>query len=327
METIKGKQMKLIKSTITFALCSVFAQHAIADETVNLYGKLNLSIQATEEGDESFSELKSNASRLGVKGKYKLDTDYGLEAIYKIEWQVNVEDGSKDTFTARNQWVGLKGGFGEFTVGRVDTTLKLAQGKFDLFNDYEGDLKNLFIGENRVTDSLTYKSPKYNNVQFSASYILSEDEDLDNPYSVGVSFGDGSLKKTDFFLSIARDENMKGKSAAYQTTRLVGMYKFGDLRLGGILTESEVSEGEFQGQSENGYAVNASYKLGKVLAKVQYQEFADADAINVGADYKLGKNTKVYAWYTDREGPSFNADTIKKAPEGSYFAVGMEQKF
>ena len=319
--------MKLIKSTITFALCSVFAQHAIADETVNLYGKLNLSIQATEEGDESFSELKSNASRLGVKGKYKLDTDYGLEAIYKIEWQVNVEDGSKDTFTARNQWVGLKGGFGEFTVGRVDTTLKLAQGKFDLFNDYEGDLKNLFIGENRVTDSLTYKSPKYNNVQFSASYILSEDEDLDNPYSVGVSFGDGSLKKTDFFLSIARDENMKGKSAAYQTTRLVGMYKFGDLRLGGILTESEVSEGEFQGQSENGYAVNASYKLGKVLAKVQYQEFADADAINVGADYKLGKNTKVYAWYTDREGLSFNADTIKKATEGSYFAVGMEQKF
>jgi len=327
METIKGKQMKLIKSTITFAFCSVFAQHAIADETVNLYGKLNLSIQATEEGDESFSELKSNASRLGVKGKYKLDTDYGLEAIYKIEWQVNVEDGSKDTFTARNQWVGLKGGFGEFTVGRVDTTLKLAQGKFDLFNDYEGDLKNLFIGENRVTDSLTYKSPKYNNVQFSASYILSEDEDLDNPYSVGVSFGDGSLKKTDFFLSIARDENMKGKSAAYQTTRLVGMYKFGDLRLGGILTESEVSEGEFQGQSENGYAVNASYKLGKVLAKVQYQEFADADAINVGADYKLGKNTKVYAWYTDREGLSFNADTIKKATEGSYFAVGMEQKF
>ena len=327
METIKGKQMKLIKSTITFALCSVFAQHAIADETVNLYGKLNLSIQATEEGDESFSELKSNASRLGVKGKYKLDTDYGLEAIYKIEWQVNVEDGSKDTFTARNQWVGLKGGFGEFTVGRVDTTLKLAQGKFDLFNDYEGDLKNLFIGENRVTDSLTYKSPKYNNVQFSASYILSEDEDLDNPYSVGVSFGDGSLKKTDFFLSIARDENMKGKSAAYQTTRLVGMYKFGDLRLGGILTESEVSEGEFQGQSENGYAVNASYKLGKVLAKVQYQEFADADAINVGADYKLGKNTKVYAWYTDREGLSFKADTIKKATEGSYFAVGMEQKF
>ena len=81
---------------------------------------------------------------------------------------------------------------------------------------------------------------------------------------------------------------MQGKSAIYETTRLVGMYKFGDLRLGAILTESEISDVfeksalDFIGQSENGYAVNASYKLGDALAKVQYQEFAGADAINFG---------------------------------------------
>ena len=319
--------MKFLKNTMTLALCSVFAQTAIADETVDFYGKVNISLQATEEGDDSINELKSNASRVGVKGKYTLDTDYALEAIYKLEWQVNVDDDSKDSLTARNQWVGLKGGFGEVTLGRADTTLKVSQGKFDLFNDYEGDLKNLFIGENRVTDSLTYKSPKYNNVQFLASYILSEDKDLDNPYSIGISFGDGSLKKSDFFISLAHDENMQGKSAIYQTSRLVAMYKLGDLRLGGILTESEITEGEFQGLSENGYAVNASYKMGKVLAKLQYQEFAGANAINIGADYKLGKNTKVFAWYTDREGLSFDGQTIKKATEGTYIAIGMEQKF
>ena len=64
-------------------------------------------MQATEEGDESFNELKSNASRVGVKGKYYLE--HGLTAIYKLEWQVNVNDDSKDTLTARNQWVGIKG--------------------------------------------------------------------------------------------------------------------------------------------------------------------------------------------------------------------------
>jgi len=324
--------MKLLKSTLALAVCSSLALPALAKDTVesdavDFYGKLNISIQASDENDEQFNELKSNASRVGVKGKYKLDTDYGLTAIYKLEWQVNVDDDSKDTLTARNQWVGLKGGFGEVTVGRSDTTLKVSQGKFDLFNDYEGDLKHLFIGENRVTDALTYKSPSYNNVKFLASYILSEDKNQSDPFSVGVQFGDGSLKKTNFFVSLAHDENMQGKSAIYQTTRLVGMYKIGALRLGGILTESEISEGEFSGVSENGFAVNASYKLGKVLAKVQYQEFAGADAINIGADYKLGKNTKVFAWYTDREGLSFNGQTIKKATEGSYFAIGMEQKF
>ncbi len=325
--------MKLVKNCIALSVCSLLAMPTLAAEKVvndekevlDFYGKLNISLQATEEGGESFNELKSNASRVGVKGKYKLDN--GLTAIYKLEWQVNVDDDSKDTLTARNQWVGVKGNFGEVTVGRSDTTLKVSQGKFDLFNDYEGDLKNLFIGENRVTDALTYKSPTFSNVQFLASYILSEDKDKSDPYSIGVQFGDGSLKKTNFFISLAHDENMQGKSAMYQTTRLVGMYKLGDFRLGGILTESEISEGEFSGLSENGYAVNAAYKIGNVLAKLQYQEFAGAAAINVGADYKLGKNTKVYAWYTDREGLDFNGETIKKATEGNYFAIGMEQKF
>ncbi len=326
--------MKLVKNTIALAICSTIALPAFAadktDETVDLYGKLNISLQASEEKGESFNELQSNASRVGVKGKYKLDTDYGLTAIYKLEWQVNVDDDSKDTLTARNQWVGLKGGFGEVTLGRSDTTLKVSQGKFDLFNDYEGDLKHLFIGENRVTDSLTYKSPSFSNVKFLASYILSEDSDLDDPFSVAVQFGDGKLKKTDFFLSLAHDQNMQGKSAIYDTTRLVGMYQLGDLRLGAILTESEISEATdttLVGKSENGYAANVAYKMGKVLAKVQYQEFAGADAISIGADYKLGKNTKVFAWYTDREGLSFNEQTIKKATEGTYFAIGMEQKF
>lgn len=329
--------MKLVKNTIALAICSTLALPAFAadktDETVDFYGKLNISLQASEEKGESFNELQSNASRVGVKGKYKLDTDYDLTAIYKLEWQVNVNDDSKDNLTARNQWVGLQGGFGEVTIGRSDTTLKVSQGKFDLFNDYEGDLKNLFIGENRVTDSLTYKSPSFSNVKFLASYILSKDTDLDDPFSVGVQFGDGKLKKTDFFLSLAHDQNMQGKSAIYDTTRLVGMYQLGDVRLGAILTESEISDvfditdADFIGKSENGYAVNVAYKMGKVLAKVQYQEFAGSDAINVGADYKLGKNTKVFAWYTDREGLSFDGQTIKKATEGTYFAIGMEQKF
>ena len=326
--------MKLVKNTLALAICSILAIPAFAadkaDETVDFYGKLNINLQASDENGESVNKLKSNASRVGVKGKYKLDTDYDLTAIYKLEWQVNVDDDSKDSLTARNQWVGLKGGFGEVTLGRSDTTLKVSQGKFDLFNDYEGDLKHLFIGENRVTDSLTYKSPSFNNVKFLASYILSEDSDLDDPFSVAVQFGDGKLKKTDFFLSLAHDQNMQGKSAIYDTTRLVGMYQLGDVRLGAILTESEISEADdtaLVGKSENGYAVNVAYKMGKVLAKVQYQEFAGADAINIGADYKLGKNTKVFAWYTDREGLSFNEQTIKKATEGTYFAIGMEQKF
>lgn len=327
--------MKLTKTTLALTLSSLFALPTFAEdkvenpEFIDFYGKLNIAIQSSDEKGETSNDLKSNASRVGVKGGYKLD--HGLTAIYKLEWQVNVNDDSKDSLTARSQWVGIKGDFGQLTVGRDDTPLKVSQGKFDLFNDYAGDLKYLFVGENRVTDSITYKSPDFNNFRVLASYIIGTDENDDDPYSFGVQWGDGTLKKTKFFVSASHDSNMPGKKSIYDTTRLVGMYKMGDLRLGGILTTSEITKYDtdpsFVGESENGYAVNASYKLGKFLTKVQYQEFADADAINFGVDYKLGKNTKVFAWYTDREGLDFNGQTVKAAEKGTYMAIGMEQKF
>jgi predicted porin len=338
--------MKPVKSCITIAICSILAMPVVAAETeatkapenkevIDFYGKLNISLQASEEKGDSFNELKSNASRVGVKGKYHLDG--GLTAIYKLEWQVNVNDSSKDALTARNQWVGVKGGFGELTVGRSDTTLKVSQGKFDLFNDYEGDLKHLFVGENRVTDSITYKSPVFSNFQVLSSYIIADDVEEKDPYSIGLLFGDLSLKKTDFFLSISHDENMpvdfdgaNGSSditEALANTRITGMYKFGDLRLGAMLVDTEVLS---SGGSETGYAANVSYKIGKVLAKVQYQEFASEGAVSVGADYKLGDKTKVYAWYTDREENIVEAadgNSYKFADAGKYFAIGMEHKF
>lgn len=341
--------MKQVKNCLAIAVCSLLTMPAFAadkdntqtadnKEVIDFYGKLNISLQATEEKGDSFNELKSNASRVGVKGKYYLEN--GLTAIYKLEWQVNVNDDSKDTLTARNQWVGIKGNFGEVTVGRSDTTLKVSQGKFDLFNDYEGDLKHLFIGENRVADSITYKSPAFKNLQFLGSYIVSDDHAADDPYSIGVFFGDLSLKKTDFFLSVAHDENMpvkfKGVDSAgdkvsttkpLANTRVTGMYKFGDLRLGAMFVDTEVLT---TGNSETGYAANASYKIGKVLAKLEYQEFAGAGAISVGADYKLGDKTKLYAWYTDREGnvvQGSDGNFYNFSEAGKYFAIGMEQKF
>jgi len=303
-------------------------------ELIDFYGKLNISIQATTEKNESFNEMKSNASRVGVKGKYQLD--HGLTAIYHLEWQVNVNDSSKDSLTARNQWIGLQGDFGELTLGRSDTTLKMSQGKFDLFNDYEGDLKHLFIGENRVSDTITYKSPFFNRLQLLASYIISDDHSADDPYSIGFFYGDMNLKKENFFVSIAHDEKMPTSFKKYDgskstealaNTRLTGMYKIDKLRLGAMYVDSEVGS---TGKAETGFAVNASYVVGNVLAKIEFQEFAGANSLSVGADYKVGKNTKLYTWFTNREENNYLADdgfTYVLSSKGKYFALGMEQKF
>ncbi|MFT4995406.1 MAG: putative porin, partial [Paraglaciecola sp.] len=121
--------MKL-SNTLSLAMAAtVFAATSYADP-VTLYGKANVSAQAADEGQGDFTELKSNASRVGVKGEVKLDNN--IEVLYLLEWQVDLADNSgSDNIKSRNQYVGLKGNFGTVLVGRNDTVLKKSQGKID----------------------------------------------------------------------------------------------------------------------------------------------------------------------------------------------------
>ncbi|HCM04605.1 MAG TPA: porin, partial [Oceanospirillales bacterium] len=65
------------KTALSLAIAAVLPAFANAEkvevEMPNFYGKVNVSVQNTQEGDDSISELVSNASRLGVKGKIALN--------------------------------------------------------------------------------------------------------------------------------------------------------------------------------------------------------------------------------------------------------------
>ncbi|KKL20124.1 hypothetical protein LCGC14_2458570, partial [marine sediment metagenome] len=58
--------MKFAKSTLLLAVLSGLSCPAFAD--VDVYGKANVSVQSSDDGEGSFSEIKSNASRIGFKG-------------------------------------------------------------------------------------------------------------------------------------------------------------------------------------------------------------------------------------------------------------------
>ena len=152
--------MKLVKTIIAIATCSALTLPVMAADmpSVDIYGRADLSFQSSDSGEGSFTEVKSNASRIGFQGGYAIDEN--LKVIYKAEFEVDL-DGDGDVWKARNQYVGLKGGFGEVLLGKNDSMLKQSQGKTDLFSDYNGDIKYLWGGENRLKDTVTYKSPKF----------------------------------------------------------------------------------------------------------------------------------------------------------------------
>jgi len=310
--------MKLVKNTLALAVCSTLSLSALAAAnvpSVDVYGRADVSFQLSDEGAGNFTEIKSNASRIGLKGDYKINDE--LTVVYKAEFEVDI-DGDGDVWKARNQYIGLKGGFGEVLLGKNDSILKQSQGKVDLFNDLNGDIKVLWKGENRLQDTLTYKSPKFSGFQLGATYQAEEDAEGEDAFSVAAFYGDKKLKKSNVFASVAMDSEVKG----YDVIRATVQGKFEDLTLGLMVQNQEKVE---TGAEMDGIMVSAKYKVGaKTTLKGQYQladhkDGDDRSGISAGVDYKLAKGTKLYAYYT-----SFDMDS---GNDEDYLAAGIQYKF
>lgn len=311
---MKGLNMKLAKSTIALAVCTILAQPALA-ENVEIYGRADVSLQSSDSGEGSFSEVKSNASRLGFKGTHELNEN--LDVIYQAEFEVDI-DGDGDVFKARNQFIGLKGAFGEVLLGKNDSMLKQSQGKTDLFSDYNADIKHLWKGENRLNDTISYKSPKFNGFQLGVTYMAEDEVGGEDALSVAAFYGDKKLKKSKFFASLAMDSEVKG----YDTVRATVQGKVAGVTLGLMLQNQEKIS---TGAEMDGVMVSAKYKVGAATLKGQYQ-IADHKAgdkntgITAGVDYKLADSTKLYAFYT-----TFDIKTDNK--DEDYLAAGIQYNF
>ena len=283
-----------------------------------VYGKINVSVVNSDDGTNDSWELKSNASRIGLKGSTEISE--GLSVFYKTEFEVAVDDGSFDnktsgedtdkiTFKQRNIFAGIKGQYGSLLAGKNDTPTKLAQKKIDLFNDLNGDIKNIFKGENRMSNIIAYTTPKYGN--FSASYAVMPSEDDNGGLADSKSYS-VNYKKDGLYVAVAADSNVKDADIL----RIVSQYKFDAWKLGLMYQENDTAE-------KSGYFASAAYKSGNVTYKAQYgvneadNSNAEDTTLSLGADLKLAKKTKAYVFYTDNDN--------SKAAES--FGFGLEHKF
>lgn len=315
------------KTLLASALASTTLASAYAAEPLTVYGKLNVTTQSNDEKGDATTTIQSNASRFGVKGDFALSSS--LEAFYTVEYQVDTGNASSDNFTARNQFVGLKGAFGSFSVGRNDTLLKISQGDVDQFNDLSGDLGKLFKGEVRAAQTATYLTPSMGDFVFGVTYVAEgnavKDQFAQDGFSLAAMYGDAKLKKTPVYASIAYDSDVSG----YEIVRATLQAKLAGIKLGGMFQQQEQTYKldstnlpvEVSTDSVNGYLLSAAYDIDAVTLKAQFQDMEDlGDSWSVGADYSLGKPTKLFAFYTNR---SLEAST----DDDKYIGVGLEHKF
>jgi len=300
---------------------------ARASDEIDVYGRINVTLQNSDEAAGEQVELQSNASRIGVKGEKALSGN--LKVIYQLEWGVNIDsEGNDDNLVPRNQFVGLEGAFGTIKVGRHDTALKQAQGDFDLFDDLEGDISKVFNGENRLKDYIGYVTPVFGKA-FSATvnFFPGEDPQAGNDGVADKSSVSLQYRADLLYIAVAHDSDVDGDGVT--TNRVVGGYTFGPAQF--MLLYQQTDNGTLE---EDGFGGSLAWTFGKNVAKVQYltadiwrtQPQADPldnrleSLLSVGLDHKLGEDTRLFGFYT-------TGDIGGTSESNSYIAIGIEHKF
>lgn len=290
----------------------------LASDAAKFYGRLNVSLQSVEVdaagGDSVVSDLVSHASRLGVEGKSVMPEGYSV--FYKAEYELNPLDETKKSapFKQRNIYVGLKGSMGSLSAGYMDTPVKKAQAKVDLFSDVV-DMKAQLNGENRA-EQLSYQSPGMAGVKFSLSSVVGGERDNDHnwhdSFSTSVTY-----KREGIYAAVAYDSDVNNADVL----RLVGQYTISDLTLGALWQQAENADGT--GDAEDGFLISGAYKLGANKLKAQYIasdiKSEGADTYTLGLDHKLGKSTKLFAYASYTEDKAEDRKTIT--------GLGMQHKF
>ncbi|MEA2093110.1 MAG: porin [Pseudomonadota bacterium] len=296
---------------------------ATAQADVTLFGQIDESINRIDDlNGNSDTRLVCTTCSLGVKGSEDLGN--GLKAIFKLDWQYNINerntskasakttrtttiggsivtnitDVSDDsTFTDRDQWLGLAGNFGQVRVGTISTTYKSTGAMLDPGYRTVAQMRDAGIqsglhsgagtnGQGRAENTARYDSPSWNGLKFAATFTLSpeNENDNENPYSAGLSYENGGILLFGNYITNERG----GDNSAW--------------KVGGKYTLNNFS---VFGQFEKDGGLITARRRGTIKSDNSLNG-DDANQWMAGASYTMGNNM-IYAAYAAAEGMSGNA--------------------
>lgn len=358
------------KALLPLMIASLVPAAAFADVTV--YGKAFVTWQNSDlASGQTYTEVVNNASRIGLKGSEVINDD--LKAIYQFEYQTKVDDGSisqtctatsistttnpaattnttttcsvsGQTFSQRNIFVGLQGGFGVAKLGMFDTPLKLAQEKIDLFNDMIGDMQAVIQGETRAKNVVQYSSNEYEHTTFNLAYINSE---VDQPGTVNGYSASIVYNTKTIYLALGNDHNVanaNGKAIISTTipkadaiddtdiVRAVGRFVVGPVTLGALYETYDNGKAAAKHIDDNGFLLSAKWEIDpKWALKAQYGQSemmaatVESKTTSFGVDYKLSKNATILGYYTKNEDDKAVSGFTQR--DDQYIGTGIELNF
>ncbi len=217
--------------------------------------------------------VDSQNSYLGFRGERKFGNT-GLKGIWQIEQSVELDTGT-GTFSNRNSFLGLAGGFGTVKLGNMDTIYKEYGQVEEIFGLTSGNfispsnvLSQIGIGNDRsarfherAPNSIQYQTPEFQGFQAGLQYSPDETKnDVGNTlnkelWSMGVKWESGPLylsaqyeRHKDFFggsknisSSLSNTSNTDAHSKD-TGMRFSAAYKFGNHRVAGDIARLKYEE-------------------------------------------------------------------------------------
>jgi len=310
------------------AVCGTSA--AMAQSSVNVYGRINTTVEHQKIGADSKSVMNTNSSYLGFRGTEDLGN--GLKAGFQLEGNFSSDDGSGAGGPGtgfdfqRHSEVNLSGSFGTVRLGKFYVGSYLATADYISMHNHDTGSSSdaLYAYVFPEGNQLSYRSPEFGGVTAEFNYGFGEKAARDVAVPVagnGVTLPvdehkgafDAALNYNNGPLGLGlgytqAKAEVAGVNAKEQQLGLRASYTIDSLTLGAYYQYYKADVGTFD-TKRHAYRLAAMYTLGasefhaNVGRAQSYKGDLDgtktsATQWTLGYNYNLSKRTKVYGYFT-----------------------------
>jgi len=325
----------------------------VAQADVQVMGHIDTAIVSfdNEATDTDDVNLKCTTCSVGFKGSEDLGN--GLKAIFKLDFQydtINRNTGKatgnkasgatatdpvlsvSDTssITDRDQWLGLKGNFGQVRVGTISTGYKSHGAMIDplyrtVFQGRDHGLQSsLHSGageelEGRADNTIRYDSPSFNGLKVVAHYTLDSNEgdgEDEDPFGIGASYENGGILVFADYM-----DNNQSASDEFSAWKVGGKYSMNNFA---VMAQYEQAEEDSTDPTQ--WHVGGSYTMGNNMIYAAFGQSDDdvagvdeRDAWTIAATHSMSKRTMVYAGFNNKE--------LTSDHDEDTFGAGIKHKF
>jgi predicted porin len=310
-------------SLIAAAVLATLGSTAFAQSSVQIYGRVNLSVERQKVGDDDANWVMQNSSsRFGLRGTE--DLGGGLKAGFVLESGFNPATGqAAGRFWGRQSEVYLGGGWGTVRLGNFTSEAYYATADYvSLHNHDTGTSADVFYADTRFfeqANKVAYRAPAFG--PFTIEFATNTSDlpvDTERTYEIAANFDSGPLH-----LGAGFQDTDDRRQFAFR-----GLYELGAFTVGGYVQRDKNVYGA---GNRTTYRLAGMYTVGSTELHLNYGragKYSDqlggdsATQWTAGLNYNLSKRTKVYTFYT-----RVNDDSATYTGDFSSFAVGVRHNF